>query len=71
MNPLQTELLARDRVASALRLASQRHPSPEPRPLPPRRRPLAWAGSVAAPTARLVARIRAVAGAVPVLHGAL
>jgi hypothetical protein len=64
MNPLQTELLARERVASALRLASEQYPRPEPRPLPPRRRPLVWPGALAARATRLVARARAVAGAV-------
>lgn len=65
MNPLQTELLARDRVASTRGLVARRHALPDPGPLPPRRGPLAMIVSAAA---RLGARVRVAAGALPIVR---
>ena len=68
MNPLQTELLARDHVASTLRLMAQRPSLPDPGRLPPRRGPLA---SIAAVAADLGARARATLRSLPSVRIAL
>ena len=49
MDQLQMTLLANDRIADAHRASARFHgPTPEPRPLPPRRRPLAATSAFAA-----------------------
>ena len=49
MDQLQMTLIANDRVADVRRQHAGFHgPAPEPRPLPPRRRPLAVASGLAA-----------------------
>jgi hypothetical protein len=43
MNPLHTEMLARDRIAQVRRDTRTYTATPEPKPLPPLRWPLLWA----------------------------
>ncbi len=43
MNPLHTEMLARDRIAQVRRDTRVFAATPEPKPLPPLRWPLLWA----------------------------